>query len=120
MHASDLCPEWLDRILHESGIIDPTVSVISIGTEPIGTGQVADSIQTRVCYSGDTAAPASFVAKTSSAKEQSRAAGRSELNYLREVRFYQRSHRGCPSGYPVATMPRSTRTTPNSCFSSRI
>ena len=89
MHASDLCPEWLDRILHESGIIEPTVSVISIGTEPIGTGQVADSIQTRVCYSGDTAAPASFVAKTSSAKEQSRAAGRSELNYLREVRFYQ-------------------------------
>ncbi len=89
MHPSDLCADWVERILHQHDILDTGISVTGIETRPIGTGQVADSIHTRVTYSGETDAPASFVTKTSSAKDQSRAAGRSEMNYLREVRFYQ-------------------------------
>lgn len=89
MHASDICPTWLDTVLTTTGTKDGTVTITEFATSPIGTGQVADSIRTTVSYSAPTSAPSSFVIKVTSDKEQSRAAGRSELNYLREVRFYQ-------------------------------
>ena len=89
MHASDICPDWIDRILHDHGVLSSDVTVTGLETSAIGTGQVADSVQARLTYSADTPAPSSFVAKISSEHEQSRAAGRTEMNYLREVRFYE-------------------------------
>lgn len=84
MHASDLNAAWFDRVLGGGG------RVTGIECARIGTGQVADSYQVRL--QGDAAPsglPPSVVAKLTSDSEQSRAAGRSEMNYLREVRFYQ-------------------------------
>ncbi|MBH5143535.1 phosphotransferase [Rhodococcus erythropolis] len=89
MHASDICPSWINEVLHEAGLLDASVTVTDVDARPIGTGQVADSIQVEAHYSGSTDAPASFVLKVSSENEQSRSAGRTEMNYLREVRFYQ-------------------------------
>jgi hypothetical protein len=89
MHSSDICATWLDDVLHRNGLLADSVSVTGIDANPVGTGQVADSVQIRATYSGPTTAPSSFVAKISSDDETSRSAGRTELNYLREVRFYQ-------------------------------
>ncbi|WP_020112739.1 phosphotransferase [Rhodococcus sp. 114MFTsu3.1] len=89
MHASDICPSWIDEVLHDAGLLDPMLTVTAVDARPIGTGQVADSIQVTPTYSGSTDAPSSFVLKVSSENEQSRSAGRTEMNYLREVRFYQ-------------------------------
>lgn len=89
MHASDICADWIDRVLHEQHLLADGVTVADVTTSAIGTGQVADSVATRVHYTGPTDGPTSFVTKISSEKQQSRAAGRTELNYLREVRFYQ-------------------------------
>lgn len=84
MHASDLTSEWIARQLRGSGYLPDGASVETIDVRRIGTGQVADSYQVELLPHGGT-----IVAKLSSDAEQSRAAGRSELNYLREVRFYQ-------------------------------
>jgi hypothetical protein len=84
MHAADLTPDWIASRLVQAGQLPEGASIDSIDVRPIGTGQVADSYQVELLPRGTT-----IVAKLSSDAEQSRAAGRSELNYLREVRFYQ-------------------------------
>lgn len=87
MHVTDLNASWLDSVL---GRPEPSSRVADIEVSRIGTGQVADSYQVRLRSDPpDASLPASVVAKLTSDAEQSRAAGRSEMNYLREVRFYQ-------------------------------
>lgn len=88
MHASDLNASWLDSVLERA---DPEERVTEVSVSRIGTGQVADSYRVALSSSAPAGSsrPASVVAKLTSGSEQSRAAGRSELNYLREVRFYQ-------------------------------
>ncbi|MEV0854476.1 phosphotransferase [Nocardia fluminea] len=89
MHAIDLCADWLDQVLHARGLLGPRDRVTDLTITPIGTGLVADSYQLGVSYSPEARAPGTFVAKLTSDNEQSRAAGRSELNYAREVGFYR-------------------------------
>ncbi len=101
MHASDICSDWLTNTLHSAGVLPSAVAVTDIETRPIGTGQVADSFQIHADYSDVTTCPASFVAKISSDAELSRAAGRTELNYLREVRFYQEIAEQLPVRVPL-------------------
>lgn len=84
MHVSDVNAAWVSRALAAHGRTSP---VSEVRLERIGTGQVADSYQVELV--GATDGPRSLVAKLTSDSQQSRAAGRSELNYLREVRFYQ-------------------------------
>lgn len=86
MHISDLKAPWLNAVLQRT---DPTAHVTDVEVSRIGTGQVADSYQVRLSSPQLSGLPASVVAKLTSESEQSRAAGRSEQNYLREVRFYQ-------------------------------
>lgn len=87
MHACDLNPAWLDSVLERP---DPTVRVTGAELARIGTGQVADSYRVSLSTTGgEGGPPPTVVAKLTSDSQQSRAAGRSELNYLREVRFYQ-------------------------------
>lgn len=88
MHAADICGGWLDRVLHDRGILALGNRVTGTAIEPIGTGLVADSYQITISYSDGGGGPESLVAKLTSDSEQSRAAGRSELNYAREVGFY--------------------------------
>jgi aminoglycoside/choline kinase family phosphotransferase len=87
MHVSDLNAAWLDTVLKHPG---KTSRITDIEVSRIGTGQVADSYQISLRTEPDgDGLPATLVAKLTSDSAQSRAAGRSELNYLREVRFYQ-------------------------------
>lgn len=60
MHASDICPSWIDEVLHESGLLDRSVTVTGVDARPVGTGQVADCIQVKAHYSGSTDAQAPF------------------------------------------------------------
>ena len=88
MHVCDLNASWLDSVLERTG---PEKRVSEVSIARIGTGQVADSYRVALSTTpaGEGLLPESVVAKLTSNSEQSRAAGRSELNYLREVRFYQ-------------------------------
>lgn len=88
MHSSDINAEWINRSLHDSESLPPGSTVNSIEVSPIGTGQVADSVRVVMDIDGDSKFT-SLVAKVSSDNDDSRAAGRTELNYLREVRFYE-------------------------------
>ncbi|WP_068395769.1 phosphotransferase [Kribbia dieselivorans] len=88
MHASDVNAEWIDKVLHQNGTLPSDTRITGAKVRPIGTGQVADSVRVELDIEGD--APfSSLVAKVSSDNDQSRAAGRTELNYQREVRFYE-------------------------------
>ncbi|MGN7228015.1 phosphotransferase [Dietzia maris] len=88
MHKSDVNAEWIQRVLQERELLCSSATITGARIEPIGTGQVADSVRVELEIDGD--APFnSLVAKVSSDNEGSRAAGRTELNYLREVRFYE-------------------------------
>lgn len=88
MHKSDINAEWIEKVLHQQGLLPATSRITGITAAPIGTGQVADSVRVELDVDGE--APfRSLVAKVSSDDENSRAAGRTELNYLREVRFYE-------------------------------
>lgn len=88
MHKSDVYGGWIEKVLHERGVLPAATRILDAVISPIGTGQVADSV--RVEFTVDGEAPfTSLVAKVSSDNEDSRAAGRTERNYLREVRFYE-------------------------------
>ncbi|MDT0201653.1 phosphotransferase [Nocardioides sp. AE5] len=88
MHASDVNAEWIERVLHANGTLPATTRITGARVNPIGTGQVAESVRVELEVDGE--APfTSLVAKVSSDNQDSRAAGRTELNYLREVRFYE-------------------------------
>ncbi|WAL49538.1 phosphotransferase (plasmid) [Rhodococcus pyridinivorans] len=91
MHASDLNSSWVQTALRLGANPDSPHGIESIEFERIGTGQVADSYHVSLTYRDPDSAdgPRSLVAKFTSDSEQSRGAGRTELNYLREVRFYQ-------------------------------
>ncbi|MFD5497902.1 phosphotransferase [Streptomyces sp. NPDC127091] len=95
MHVSDLNAPWVEKVLTEADGFDISGGLAGIEVTPIGTGKVADSCRLTLDYadtsipSGSAQRPASIVAKVSSAADESRGAGRTELNYLREVRFYE-------------------------------
>jgi hypothetical protein len=79
---------WLSAVLQAGGV-DATVE--SFTAEPVGTGQIGDSVRFRLSYArGGPDAPASLVGKFPAAGAESRAAGVRLGNYIREVRFYQR------------------------------
>lgn len=88
MHQTDINAPWVQHVLQQQGVFPTTTTITAAEIAPIGTGQVADSV--RVEFTTNEDAPfLSLVAKVSSDEDQSRAAGRTELNYLREVRFYE-------------------------------
>lgn len=88
MHKTDVNTEWVERVLHERGVLPSCTSVLDAMVDPIGTGQVADNVRIELVTDGKTPVT-SLVAKVSSEDNQSRTAGRTEQNYLREVRFYE-------------------------------
>lgn len=88
MHKTDINPSWVQQVLQRQQVFPSTTTITAAEVAPIGTGQVADSV--RVEFKTNEHAPfSSLVAKVSSDEDQSRAAGRTEMNYLREVRFYE-------------------------------
>ena len=63
--------------------------MVSFETEPVGTGQMADTTRFSLVYDAPGAGPASVVGKFASADEQSRATGLALRAYEIEIRFYR-------------------------------
>lgn len=78
---------WLSKVLAAGGV-DAVVE--SFEAQPVGTGQIGDSVRFRLSYArrGEDA-PDAIVGKFPAAGAESRATGIMLGNYLREVRFYQ-------------------------------
>lgn len=81
-------PEWLGRVLG--------APVLAVACEPVGTGQVGETVRLKVAYAtGDprdaagAPLPASLVGKFAAEDEISRAAAKLERSYTREVGFYR-------------------------------
>jgi hypothetical protein len=80
-----LSPEWLTAALRNSGL---DVTVGSLRSEPVGTGQMAHNERIYLEYEADvTDAPATLVGKFPSQSEESRAAG-ARGGYRSETLFY--------------------------------
>lgn len=78
---------WLSAVLEAGGV---DAAVRSFEAQPVGTGQIGDSIRFRLTYDRrGRDAPDTLVGKFPAAGEASRATGVMLGNYLREVRFYQ-------------------------------
>ena len=78
-----LTPAWLSQALG--------VPVADVAQQPVGTGQMSDSIRLELTFDGPVpdGAPSSLIAKLPAADPTSRATGLSLRNYEIEVRFYQ-------------------------------
>jgi hypothetical protein len=88
-HASDVTPEWLTDVLTRAGQLTEGASVRRVETEPIGTGQMADTSRFTLTLDRAGAGPASVVGKFASADDQSRGTGLALRAYEIEVRFYR-------------------------------
>ena len=83
-----LTPEWLTAALTASGTL-AGARVVTAAPEPLGTGQMCDSVRIRLSYDEPGAGPATLVAKLPAADEGSRATAKAFRSYEKEVRFYQ-------------------------------
>jgi aminoglycoside/choline kinase family phosphotransferase len=81
-----LTPSWLTEALRRSGL---DVTVTRVTQQPVGTGQMCDSIRLVLDYARPGDAPSSIVAKLPAADETSRATALALRSYEAEVRFYQ-------------------------------
>ena len=63
--------------------------VTDVDLEPVGTGQMCDSVRLTLRYDRATDAPPTVVAKLPAADETSRATAKALRSYENEVRFYQ-------------------------------
>src|ERR1700723_933096 len=87
-HA-DVPPEWLTDALTQAGRLSGGASVRAFETEPIGTGQMADTTRFALTLDEPGAGPAHVVGKFASADDQSRGTGLALRAYEIEVRFYR-------------------------------
>ena len=83
--AADLTVEWCDAAL-AGGL--GGARVVGVTTEPVGTGQVADTVRLRLSYDPPGAGPATLVAKVPASEEASRTGARLTRTYELEASFY--------------------------------
>lgn len=83
----DVTPEWLTEHLRLSGALDRGV-VATINWEPIGTGQVGDSVRFAVTYAGGEGPP-TLAGKFPAADATSRGTAAAFGLYAKEVAFYR-------------------------------
>ncbi|MDL4819704.1 phosphotransferase [Actinomadura opuntiae] len=76
-------------------------SVTAVGAEPVGTGQVSDSLRLRLTYDGPVGLPATMIAKVPAADEASRAAARAIRTYEVEASFYAGIAGGLDASVPA-------------------
>lgn len=78
---------WIEGLLADAGI---RVTISSLVTERIGTGQLGDTARFRLTYApGSDPAPATLIGKFASADPVSREVAAAWSLYMREVRFYR-------------------------------
>jgi hypothetical protein len=76
-----LTTDWLSDVLEHD--------VSDVRLEPVGTGQMCDSVRLRLTYRPTSVGPATVIAKLPAADETSRATAVNLRSYEIEVRFYQ-------------------------------
>ncbi len=79
--ADDVTAEWLTAALGKE--------VAAVRTEPVGTGQVADTVRLFVDYADADAGPTTLIAKVPAAEEASRTGARLTRTYEIEASFYR-------------------------------
>ena len=83
----DVSPAWLTDRLRASGWLDGG-TVTAVAWDPIGTGQVGDSVRFSLTYSGE-AGPATLAGKFAAADPTSRGTAAAFGLYAKEVAFYR-------------------------------
>lgn len=96
-----LTPAWLTDALRTAGHLQVDSRVATVDMQPIGTGQMCDSMRVRVAFDGETDLPDTFVAKFPSTDASSVAAGKLMRAYEKEVRFYQHLAHSLPVNSPA-------------------
>ena len=86
-HPDAVRPEWLTERLRASGELDAG-EVASITWQPIGTGQVGDSVRFTLTYEGGEG-PATLAGKFPAADQTSRGTAAAFGLYTKEVGFYR-------------------------------
>jgi thiamine kinase-like enzyme len=79
--AADLDAEWLTAVLG--------TKVTDLRTQPVGTGQVADTVRLFVDYADADAGPPTLIVKVPAAEEASRVGARLTRTYEIEASFYR-------------------------------
>ena len=97
----DLTPDWLTAVLSGSDLLEEGSVIRSFSLEPVGTGQMGDTVRVGFTTTGRTSGRRSVVAKFASADEQSRSTGLMTRAYEIEVGFY-----GAVAGAIRTRMPR--------------
>ncbi|MFB4306631.1 phosphotransferase [Actinomadura sp. GTD37] len=91
--AGGLTASWLTDALG--------IEVTAVRGEPVGTGQVSDSLRLHLSYADETALPPTMVAKVPAADPSSRAAARAIRTYEVEAKFYAELAHGLDAGIPA-------------------
>lgn len=87
-HPDAIQPDWLTERLRAGGLLGDA-AVTAIRWEPIGTGQVGDSVRFHLSYDQPGAGPASVAGKFPAADETSRGTAGAFRLYAKEVGFYR-------------------------------
>lgn len=87
-HPDAVAPEWLSQRLRAAGVLDGG-TVTALEWEPIGTGQVGDSVRFSVSYDRPNAGPQTIAGKFPAADPTSRATAAAFGLYAKEVGFYR-------------------------------
>lgn len=87
--ATEVTPDWLTAVLHDSGALDPGTAVSEVEATKIGTGQMGACYALTISYDGVTDAPDRMIAKLPSEDVGSREFASSLDAYAREVSFYR-------------------------------
>lgn len=86
-HAGAVTVDWLTRCLRARGLCEGAVSAFH--WEPIGTGQVGDSVRFHLAYTPDGTGPPTLAAKFSAEDATSRSTAAMMGLYAKEVYFYR-------------------------------
>jgi hypothetical protein len=87
-HPDAVTPDWLSARLRAAGVL-PLGEVTSIRWNPIGTGQVGDSVRFQLEYNSPRSGPATLAGKFPAADQTSRATAGAFGLYAKEVGFYR-------------------------------
>ena len=90
-HPDAVEADWLSARLRAAGVLGEG-RVTGLRWEPIGTGQVADSVRFHLAYDPPGAGPASIAGKFPAADPTSRATAAAFGLYAKEVGFYRDLH----------------------------
>jgi aminoglycoside phosphotransferase (APT) family kinase protein len=96
--TAGLTPRWLTEALAPR--LDGA-TVPAAAAEPVGTGQVADSVRLRLTYDRPAGLPDTMIAKVPAADQASRAAARAVRTYEVEASFYGQLADGLPVALPA-------------------